>query len=90
MFIVLYKDDFGQDRLSKTRQAEGISFTEQGGGGVLLTHSADGSTLTLSVAPLLPPSVAKSNITHFCLDGVRTAAHDVAVVYDATGSHYGR
>ena len=55
-----------------------------------MTHSADGSTLTLSVAPLLPPSVAKSNITHFCLDGVRTAAHDVAVVYDATGSYYGR
>jgi hypothetical protein len=89
MFLVLYIDAFGQDRLTKTRQAEGISFTEQGGW-VLLTHSADGSTLTLSVAPLLPPSVAKSNITHFCLDGVRTAAHDVAVVYDATGSYYGR
>ena len=36
-----------------------------------------GTTVTLSVAPLLP---AGSNVSHFCLDGVRTAAHDIAVV----------
>ena len=50
-------------------------------------RSADGLELTLSVKPLLPES---ANVTHFCLDGVRTAAHDVTVVYDATGRHYGR
>jgi hypothetical protein len=27
---------------------------------------------------------------YFCLDGVRTAAHDLAVIYDATGRRYGR
>jgi hypothetical protein len=50
-------------------------------------RSADGARLTLSVAPLLP---AAANVAYFCLDGVRTAAHDVAVVYDEAGSRYGR
>ena len=50
-------------------------------------RSADGLKLTLSVKPLLPDS---ANVSHFCLDGVRTAAHDITVVYDATGGHYGR
>ena len=43
--------------------------------------------LTLSVEPLLP---ASANVTYFCLDGVRTAAHDVAVLYDAAGTRYSR
>ena len=45
------------------------------------------STVTLEVAPLLPP---RANVSYFCLDGVRTAAHDIAVVFDKTGSRYGR
>ena len=35
-----------------------------------------GTQVTLSVEPLLPVE----NVSFFCLDGVRTAAHDVAVV----------
>ena len=45
------------------------------------------STVTLTVAPLLPPAM---NVSFFCLDGVRTAAHDIAVIYDKTGSRYRR
>ena len=43
--------------------------------------------MTLSVNPLLPNS---SNVSYFCLDGIRTAAHDITVLYDATGVHYMR
>jgi hypothetical protein len=50
-------------------------------------RSTDGLKVTLSVKPLLPKS---SNVSYFCLDGVRTAAHDITVLYDATGTHYMR
>ena len=52
-----------------------------------LNRSADGKNVTLTVAPLLPHH---ANVTYFAIDGVRTAAHDVAVLYDADGTRYGR
>jgi hypothetical protein len=46
---------------------------------------------TLEIAPLLPSRAAASSrlITYFALSGVRYRGHELALVYDATGTHYG-
>ena len=52
-----------------------------------VNRSADGTHLTLTLEPLLP---ASAKIAFFCLDGIRTAAHDVAAIWDESGSKYGK